>query len=176
MRYGNELVKGEFAKIGMATRIIIPDEKPLQNRDLAATMPAEMAETAAERARARLLAEFERSELTQKDLATFAGWKQPKISKVMNGHTELTVNDLAALCSALGMSLVEAVRDHGLEFCAEMTSTQLRLHERIKQLPQHEIDAVITLLDMKRQTKPEPRRAAPPRKRNHNSRMSGGRS
>ena len=123
-----------------------------------------MAETASDRARARLRSEMERRHLNQTDVANLLEWTQSKISKVLNGKTGLDVDDLSALCFAVGIQLTEAVRDHGLEFCAEMTPTELRILERIRQLPQPVLDAVMTLLNVPTTTRREDRRATPKKK------------
>ena len=72
-----------------------------------------MMETAAQRACARIREEMHRRKLSQVDLANLIGWTQSKVSKVLHGETELTVEDLAALCFGVSLRLTEAVRDQG---------------------------------------------------------------
>lgn len=99
-----------------------------------------------------------RKGLTQRDMAGILGWSQSRISKNLNARIELGLNDLAALCFGVGISLTEAVRDRGMEFCAEMTPTELRLLERVRALSPNQQAAVMTVLHI---TPPEGRRAAP---------------
>jgi len=58
---------------------------------------------------------------------------------------------------------VETVRDPGMEFCADMTPTELRMFERMRQLHPTVLDAIMTLLDVKGTTRAQERRAAAPR-------------
>ncbi len=115
------------------------------------------------RVRARLLEEMERKKLTQTDVAVFAGWSESKTSKALHGKTALALDDLDALARAVGLPLTEVVRDHGVEFCAEMTPTQLRLVNRLRQLPPDVTDSLIRVLEVNANTRVEERRAAPPR-------------
>lgn len=70
------------------------------------------------------------------------------------------VADLESLCFAISLPIVEAVRDHGMEFFAEMTPTELRTLERIRQLNEPDRDAYLHLLSVKvaskRRASPEP--------------------
>ena len=116
-------------------------------------------ETPSDRARARILLAMKARDLSQTDVAGILSWTQPRVSKVLNGRVELGVEELAALCFAVGISMTEAVRDHGMEFCAEMTPTELRLFERIRSTTPAKRDAIMTLLEV---TPAPPRRALPP--------------
>ena len=73
-----------------------------------------------------------RRRINQAALADRIGWTQSKVSKVLNGETALCVDDLEALCSGVGLRLTEVVRDHGLEFCAELTPAELRVLEGLR--------------------------------------------
>lgn len=121
-------------------------------------------DTLSERARRRIRDEMQRQHLSQRDVAHLLNWSQSRVSKVLNARVEFNVDDLAALCFALSLQITEAVRDHGLEFLAEMTPTELRILERIRQLPKPVFDAVMTLLDVHRTTVVQERRAAPAKK------------
>jgi len=94
-----------------------------------------MAFTAADRARNRIREEMARKNLNQADIADLLKWTESRVSKILHGRTELGVNELEALCFATGLTLTEAVRDHGLEFCAEMTPTEMRMMELLRALP-----------------------------------------
>ena len=116
-----------------------------------------------EDARFRLKEEMKRQRLVQRDLAGLVNWSQSKVAKVLGGHVVLSVEDLCTLCFALNISVVEVLRDKGMEFCADMTPTELRIHERIRGLPSDMQMAVMKVLHI---TEAEPRRALPkPQKR-----------
>lgn len=121
-----------------------------------------MADAASVRARARIRAEMEKRHLSQRDVANLLGWTQSRVSKNLNARIELGVDDLESLCFAVGISLTESVRDHGLEFCAEMTPTELRILENLRGLPAPERDAIATLLRVKSS---QPERHARPLKK-----------
>jgi len=118
-----------------------------------------MAEDPSDRAIQRLKDEMERKNLNQTDVAALLGWEPSRVSKILTRKIELKVDDLALLCFALNLSLVEVVRDHGLEFCAEMRPAELRILERLRQLPPHVFEALITLLSVRATTRLEPRSA-----------------
>jgi transcriptional regulator with XRE-family HTH domain len=114
-----------------------------------------------EEVRRRLREEMDRLDMSQRDVAGLVNWSQSKVAHILTGHVQMTVDDLATFCFALNLSVTEAVRDQGLEFVAEMTPTELRLLERIRQLPARDVDAVMTILDVKAKTRPHERRAGP---------------
>lgn len=116
-----------------------------------------MTETVADRARRRIREEMDREHLNQTDIAGILKWGQSQVSKLLNGHTRLDVNDLDALCFAVGIRITEAVRDHGLEFCAELTPTELRILERIRQLTEPVREGLMGLLDVSPHTRLETR-------------------
>jgi transcriptional regulator with XRE-family HTH domain len=104
---------------------------------------------------------MQRLALNQADLAGLIGWTQSKVSKVLNGETVLTVDDLEALCFGVSLRISEAVRDHGLEFCAEMTPQELRVLEELRR--RHgTLDGLMQLL---RIAAPDAPRALPLKKR-----------
>ena len=114
----------------------------------------------AESARLRIREEMDRKGITTREVADLLEWSQGKVGHLLTGYTELGVDDLGALCFAVGISPVEAVRDRGTQFCAEMTPMQLRVHERIKQMKAE--DALWYLLEVKSHTAPQGRRASGP--------------
>jgi transcriptional regulator with XRE-family HTH domain len=111
--------------------------------------------------RRRIMEELTRRNMSQRELADQLKWSQSKLGKVLTGRTALDVNDMEAVCRELRLSVVEAVRDQGLEFCADMTPSELRILERIRQLPDT-IEAIMVLLDVRRNTRQQSRHAAPP--------------
>ena len=133
--------------------------KHLRNKHLGATLPSHMSESVSARTRMRIREEMKRRELSQNDIAGRLQWTPSRVSKVLNGKIGMDLDDLAAMCFAMGLSLVEAVRDHGLEFLAEMTPTELRFLERIRQLEKPDQDSWLQILDVKRRTQMQLRRA-----------------
>ena len=121
-----------------------------------------MADSASERARLRVRDEMARKHLSQRDVAGILDWSQARVSKNLNARVEMGVDDLAALCFAVGIPITEAVRDHGLEFCAEMTPTELRLLERIRQLPPNVVEGLMGLLSVRPNTRTEERGVTKP--------------
>ncbi len=120
-------------------------------------------DSASEKARLRIREEMAKRDLSQRDLAGILGWSQSRVSKNLNARIELGLDDLAALCFAVGISLTEAVRDRGMEFCAEMTPTELRTLERMRALPADVKEAFLKLLavpvnDTRRALPPKPLR------------------
>lgn len=107
-----------------------------------------MADSVAQRALLRLREEMAKKHLNQTDIAGLLGWKQGRVSKILNGRIGLDVDTLAELCFAVGLSITEVLRDRGLEFCAEMTPTELRILERLRQLPPPVLDAMKTLIQI----------------------------
>jgi len=90
-----------------------------------------------DRVRVRLREEMAHRKLTQEEVSDLLGgsangWSQSRVAKYLTGRVELTVDALATLCFALGLSVTESVRDQGLEFCAEMTPTELKLLEHFR--------------------------------------------
>lgn len=107
-----------------------------------------MAETLSQRARLRLREEMTKKHLNQTDVAGLLGWQQGRVSKILNGRIGLDVDTLGDLCFALSVPITEVLRDRGLEFCAEMTPTELRLLERLRELPVPMLDAVKMLIQI----------------------------
>jgi transcriptional regulator with XRE-family HTH domain len=100
----------------------------------------------ADRVRLRIRQELQSRTMRQRTLAEQLGWSPTRLSKILTAQTSLTVDDLAALCQALGLSLVDVLRDRELEFCAELTRSELRCLERIRQQPRT-IEALLVLLE-----------------------------
>jgi transcriptional regulator with XRE-family HTH domain len=139
-----------------------PEVKALQRLRLEGKVTTKpMTETVVARACARLRTEMERTKLSQSDIANRLGWRASRVSKLLGGVTLMSVDDLEALCGAVGIAVTEAVRDHGLEFCAEMTPTEMRVLERFRQLKPDMRDAVMTVLAVNANTMMQQRRAVP---------------
>jgi len=126
------------------------NQKALKLKHLSDSLPRTMASpTLNDRARERLKDEKAAQKVSERDLAGWLGWSQPKVAQKLGGRTEITLNELDALCQALAVAPTEVVRDRGLEFCAEMTPTELRILERLRTLDAPTRDAVLLLLDVK---------------------------
>jgi transcriptional regulator with XRE-family HTH domain len=102
-----------------------------------------------QRVRDRLRDEKAARKLSEREIADLLQWTQSRVAQKLSGRTPITLNELEALCFALSLSPSEAVRDRGLEFCAEMTPTELRLLERLRKLEPATRDAILLLLDVK---------------------------
>jgi transcriptional regulator with XRE-family HTH domain len=138
----------------------MPNEHPLQRLRFADTVPPVDRATISDRIRVRLEEEMRKRNLSQTDVAGFLKWTQPRVSKILHGKVELGVEELAALCFAIGVPPTEMIRDRGMEFCAEMTPTELRVLEMFRSADQSERDLILRFLAVRN---PEERRAAPPR-------------
>lgn len=119
-----------------------------------------MADDLSERVRFRLREEMSRRKLSQQEVADLIQWTQSRVAQKLTGRTPITLEELAALCFGVGISLVEVVRDHGLEFMAEMTPTELRIVQRVRQFTPQQIDALQIMINVMKNTRPENRRAA----------------
>lgn len=126
----------------------------------------------------RIIEEIHNKQLNQRQLADALGWTPSKLGKVLAGKSTLGVAEMAAICGELMLSVVEAIRDPGMQFMADMTPTELRILDRIRQLdtadkaagrPGATTDAIMVVLDVRQHTRQQSRRAAPvtkkPRKR-----------
>lgn len=110
-----------------------------------------MASTLSERVREFLRIEAKKRGLSHRDISELlggsaAGWSASRVTKNLTGRVELGVDELSALCFALSLSVVEVVRDHGYEFAAEMTPTELRALQQIRSLPKHLNESVLMLI------------------------------
>ena len=136
----------------------------MRNNELRAMLARDhMAFSPSDRARARLREEMARKNLNQTDIANLLKWTESRVSKVLTGRTELGVDDLGELCWSVGITLTEATRDHGLEFCAEMTPTELRVLENLRRLAPAERDAYVLMLKARASDLPD-RHARPLKK------------
>ncbi len=102
-----------------------------------------------ERVRERLRVEKAKRDLSERDIAELIDWTQSRVAQKLSGRTPITLDELDSLCFALGLVPTEAVRDQGLEFCAEMAPFELRLLEKLRKLDAPTRDAILLLLDVK---------------------------
>lgn len=146
------------------------DSVSLEGPRLALYSPSMKPQKVSDRVRARLKEELIHLDISQRALAdalskqTDEYWTQSKVGKVLNGHVELKIDDVDAISKVARIYLTEAVRDRGLEFYAEMSPTELRILERMRQRP-NVLHAVMLLLDMDSLHKPEVPVAKPKRGR-----------
>jgi len=135
----------------------------LRDFNLSDTVARLMIESLPDRARRRVREELDRKGVTQPDIAGQLQWSQSKVAQKLTGRTPWTLQELESLCFVAGLSPIEAIRDQGLEFCTDMTPTEFRLFERLRQLTPSQLDAVIVLIDVASNTRAQERRAAAPR-------------
>jgi len=159
VRFGSLSTGIYSVRLACKARRVSLKAKLLQTKDLSIIVKPVSRTVRSDQARLRLREEMERNKLTQREVADLLGWSQSRVAKLLTGRVGLDLDDLESLCFAIGLSVTEAVRDHGLEFCAEMTPTELRILDRIRQLPRPVLDAVMTLLDIKQKTNAPERHA-----------------
>ena len=108
-----------------------------------------------DRVRERLKDEKALKKFSERDMAAWLQWSQPKVAQKLGGRTDITLNELEALCSVLGIPPSEAVRDRGLEFCAELTPTELRHLETLRNMAPADREAFLHLAGTKKAVGPE---------------------
>lgn len=114
-----------------------------------------MAERLSERVLMRIREEIGRRDWSQRDVAGMLNTNQSRVNKLLNGRIAMNIDDLEEFCTALQLSATEIVRDRGLEFCADMTPTELRLLEQMRREPS-KFTAVLALFEVRTKTnKPE---------------------
>lgn len=141
-----------------------PEANLLQTNELRGYAPGLMG-VRSDQARMRVREEMDRQKLSQREVADLLKWSQSRVAKNLTGRVELTVDDLADLCFAVNLSIVEAVRDQGMEFCADMTPSELRMLRLVRQLPTSLVKSLMELLDVhSSKTRIEQRHARPLKK------------
>lgn len=91
--------------------------------------------TLAERATMRIREEMTERKISQRELAGLLKCSQGRVAKLLNGGVNLRLNDVGTLTEAVGITVVEALRDRGLEFYAELTPCEVRILERLRRRP-----------------------------------------
>lgn len=114
-----------------------------------------MSESVADRAIARIREEMTTKGLSQADIAGRLAQTESRISRLLTRITPPTIDDLEALCFAVDLRPSEAVRDHGLEWCAEMTPTELRVLTGFRRASREIQDIVTAVLRAKAGAKPD---------------------
>lgn len=91
--------------------------------------------TVAERAVLRIREEMTERKISQRALADRLKCSQGRVAKMLNGGVNLRLDDVGVLAEAVGITIVEAIRDRGLEFYAELTPSEVRILERLRRRP-----------------------------------------
>lgn len=118
----------------------------LRMHDLSSIVPA--MQTLSERVRDRVREEMKRQKMSQRDIAGVLKWSQSRVAHILTGRVEMGVQDLEGFGFALGISLPELVRDRGMEFCAEMTPSELRLHEMVRAMTPERREGLLAVVGM----------------------------
>lgn len=131
-----------------------PKTTPLQRHNgTAYSVPMPESTSISERARQRIREELHARGISQQDLADMLtnrdreAWSQPRVGKVLNGKVHFRLDEVDLIARCLGVAVTELIRDRGLEFYAELTPTELRILERLRQRP-HVLGALLVLLDI----------------------------
>lgn len=127
--------------------------------------------TLAERAILRIREEMHARGLSQRDLAGLLKCSQGRVAKLLTGGVKLRVDDVAILAEAVGITAVEAIRDRGLEFFAELSPSEVRLLERLRRQP-HRLQGALLMLDVDPAPPPRGRRDTPRPVRHHGGHQS----
>lgn len=103
----------------------------------------------ADRARQRIRDEMAKRHLSQQDVADLIKWTQSRVAQKITGRTPITLDELEALAFAVALAPVEIIRDRGMEFFAEMAPYELRVLEKLRELPKHVREAYLEVLSVK---------------------------
>lgn len=95
---------------------------------------------------ARLRDELHRRGKTYPEIAEYLGWGVTKVAFKFTGRTPLTLNELEQLCFAIGLQPTEAVREQGLEYVANMSPTELYVHQQYQLAPKPIAEAIVQIL------------------------------
>ncbi len=133
-------------------------QKPRLRIDPDGPMISAVTDDLARRVVQRLKEEKATRKMSERDLAGILQWSQSKITQKLGGRTPITLQELEALCFALGLQPTEVVRDRGYEFCAELTPSELRFLERLRRLPRPVVDSLMVLLKVPESGEEGPRK------------------
>lgn len=97
---------------------------------------------------ARLRQALEEYDLSHQDVADLLqhDWTRDKVTQKLNRISPITIDELDQLAFAARISTVEAIRDHGYEFCAEMTPLELQIWKKLRELPVEVSQSLLLLL------------------------------
>ncbi len=83
-------------------------------------------------------------------------WRESRLSKMLNGHIAMELDDLVVMAEEAGISLVELFRVPGREFVADMTPSELKLIHAVRDYPtvlRHVTDIIDVLVVARRPTR-----------------------
>ena len=63
-------------------------------------------------------------------------WRESRLSKLLNGQIAFDVGDMLVMAEEAGISLVELVREPGKEFVADLTPSELRIVQAVRDKPE----------------------------------------
>lgn len=92
--------------------------------------------------RERLRVALGQRRLTQAELCarltrrTGAIWHQQHMSKLLGGSNPMTLEQLVLICDVADLSMVDLVRQPGREFVADLTPSELRILELVRDVPE----------------------------------------
>jgi hypothetical protein len=95
-----------------------------------------------QRVRARVRDELTHRRISQRVAAerleqyTSEPWSQSKVHKILTGQVQLMVDELAAFARVLDLSLADLMREPGREFVADLTPSELKVLEAIRERPE----------------------------------------
>jgi transcriptional regulator with XRE-family HTH domain len=88
-------------------------------------------------------------------------WREAHLSRILNGHIGLQLDDFAAMVDAAGFSMVELVREPGREFVADLTPSEMRILNAIRENLELR-DAFLRMVDFVEKTVPPKRKPHKP--------------
>jgi hypothetical protein len=115
--------------------------------------------TVSQRVRARVRDELAHRRISQRLAAerlsqnTGELWSHSKVQKILTGEVELKVDDLAAFARVLNLSLADLMREPGREFVADLTPSELKVLEAIRDMSPRRLAAFLEIIG-----DPEPRK------------------
>lgn len=81
-------------------------------------------------------------------------WRESRLSKLLLGQIAFEVDDLILMADEAGISLVELFRQPGREFVADMTPTELRIVQALRDQPKLEPLFLLVVGDTPRRKPP----------------------
>jgi transcriptional regulator with XRE-family HTH domain len=90
---------------------------------------------ATDRALARIQQAMKEHRISQRALAERLDCSQGRVAKILKGRIRLTVDDLETIAALVQLPLVETIRNRGVEFFAELTPSELKMLEAVRESP-----------------------------------------
>jgi len=117
------------------------NQAPLHTSLASPDTDMEMPPDVSQRVRARVRDELLHRKISQRVAAerleqyTSETWTQSKVQKILTGQVQLMVEELAAFARVLDLSLADLMREPGREFVADLTPSELKLIEAVRDKP-----------------------------------------